>query len=143
MRENGFLKEDWEVGTIAELLRAMPQREVISVDVADPVGKAVTLFKDRGISQVPVTDQRQAGRHPDRVRHAARAGRRRRHNETIDRRGDGAQGVDGRPARAGQRAAGIFERGEVALVVDDDRTVLGLLTKLDLIEMLAARRRPG
>jgi CBS-domain-containing membrane protein len=37
----------------------------------------------------------------------------------------------------------IFERGEVALVVDNDRRVLGLLTKMDLIEMLAARRRPG
>lgn len=37
----------------------------------------------------------------------------------------------------------IFERGEVALVVDNDRRVLGLLTKIDLIEMLAARRRPG
>ena len=35
----------------------------------------------------------------------------------------------------------IFERGEVALVTDGDRRVLALLTKMDLIEMLAARRR--
>jgi hypothetical protein len=34
----------------------------------------------------------------------------------------------------------IFERGEVALVVDDDRKVLALITKMDLIEMLARRR---
>jgi CBS-domain-containing membrane protein len=34
----------------------------------------------------------------------------------------------------------IFERGEVAIVVDDDRSVLGILTKMDLIEMLAARK---
>jgi hypothetical protein len=34
----------------------------------------------------------------------------------------------------------IFERGEVAIVVDDDRAVLGILTKMDLIEMLAARK---
>jgi cystathionine beta-synthase len=34
----------------------------------------------------------------------------------------------------------IFERGEVALVVDDDRKVLALLTKMDLIEMLARRK---
>jgi cystathionine beta-synthase len=34
----------------------------------------------------------------------------------------------------------IFERGEVAIVVDDQRTVLGILTKMDLIEMLAARK---
>jgi hypothetical protein len=37
----------------------------------------------------------------------------------------------------------IFERGEVALVVDGDRNVLALLTKMDLIEMLGARRRPS
>ena len=35
----------------------------------------------------------------------------------------------------------IFERGEVAIVVDDDRQVLGILTKMDLIEMLAAKPR--
>jgi CBS-domain-containing membrane protein len=34
----------------------------------------------------------------------------------------------------------IFERGEVAIVVDDQRTVVGILTKMDLIEMLAARK---
>ena len=35
----------------------------------------------------------------------------------------------------------IFERGEVALVVDDARTVLGIVTKLDMIEHLT--KRPG
>jgi cystathionine beta-synthase len=34
----------------------------------------------------------------------------------------------------------IFERGECALVVDDQRRVIALLTKMDLIEMLAARK---
>jgi hypothetical protein len=34
----------------------------------------------------------------------------------------------------------IFERGEVALVVDDQRRVIALLTKMDLIEMLATKR---
>jgi cystathionine beta-synthase len=34
----------------------------------------------------------------------------------------------------------IFERGEVALVVDDSRAVIGIVTKMDLIEMLAARK---
>ena len=34
----------------------------------------------------------------------------------------------------------IFERGEVAIVVDDAREVIGIVTKLDLIEMIAARK---
>jgi len=33
----------------------------------------------------------------------------------------------------------VLERGEVALVIDDDRHVVAILTKLDLIEMLASR----
>ena len=33
----------------------------------------------------------------------------------------------------------IFERGEVAIVVDEQRGVLGILTKLDLIEMIARK----
>ncbi len=33
----------------------------------------------------------------------------------------------------------IFERGEVALVVDDQRTVLGIVTKLDMIEHLTRK----
>jgi CBS-domain-containing membrane protein len=28
-------------------------------------------------------------------------------------------------------------------VLDDDRTVIGIITKMDLIEMLATRKRPG
>ena len=31
---------------------------------------------------------------------------------------------------------GIFERGEIALIVNDDQHVIGILTKLDLIEYL-------
>jgi CBS-domain-containing membrane protein len=34
----------------------------------------------------------------------------------------------------------IFERGEVAVVVDDHRAVIGILTKMDLIEMIARKR---
>jgi CBS domain-containing protein len=34
----------------------------------------------------------------------------------------------------------IFERGEVALVIDDERRPIGIITKMDLIELLAARR---
>jgi predicted transcriptional regulator len=37
----------------------------------------------------------------------------------------------------------IFERGEVAIVVDEDKSIIGILTKMDLIEMLASRRAPS
>lgn len=139
MRENGFLEEDWAVGTIAEMLRTMPRHEVITVDVADPLSKAVTLFKERGISQVPVTD------------HGKLAGIL-TESDTLRVLVDGNVTGTTRVAEVMVRKVAtvaphtpaselphIFERGEVALVVDDDRNVLGLVTKLDLIEYLTKK----
>jgi CBS-domain-containing membrane protein len=37
----------------------------------------------------------------------------------------------------------IFERGEVAIVVDDQRSVIGILTKMDLTEMIARKTQIG
>ena len=138
MRENGFLEEDWAIGTIEELLRAMPKREVVTVDVGDPLSKAVTLFKERGFSQLPVTDERRlAGILTE--------------ADTLRVLVDGAAATTSiaevmerkvstvAPHAEARELPRMFERGEVALVVDDDRHVLGLITKLDLIEHLTKR----
>jgi len=140
MRENGFLEEDWAIGTIQELLRAMPQREVVTVDVADPLSKAVTMFKERGFSQVPVTDD---GKLCGILTEA----------DALRVLVDGAspntsiaevmvrQVSTIAPHAESAELPRIFERGEVALVVDDARAVLGIITKLDLIEHLT--RKPS
>ncbi|MCB9877380.1 MAG: cystathionine beta-synthase [Planctomycetes bacterium] len=138
MRENGFLEEDWAIGTIEELLRSMPKREVVTIDVAAPLSKAVTLFKERGFSQVPVTDGgKLAGILTE--------------SDTLRVLVDGAAPTTSivevmerkvstvAPHAEASELPRIFERGEVALVVDGDRHVLGLITKLDLIEHLTKR----
>src|SRR5690349_20922084 len=56
MRQQGFLKSDWEVGTIGDVVRALGKREVITLDLNDKVARATGLFKDHGISQMPVLD---------------------------------------------------------------------------------------
>jgi len=110
---------------------------VITIDVTASLADAVTLFQSHGISQMPCTD---AG---------VLAG--------ILTETDLLQVlVDGRAARdtsiaevmvrtvstvkvhtsAGELPL-IFDRGEVAIVVDDERKVLALLTKIDLINFLA------
>ena len=136
MRENGFLEEDWAIGTIEELLRHMPRREVVTVDVADQLQKAVTLFKERGFSQVPVTDHgKLAGILTEadalRVLVEGHAKRDTSIAEVMVRK------VSTVAAHApASELPRIFERGEVALVVDDSRAVIGLITKLDMIEHL-------
>lgn len=136
MRENGFLEEDWAIGTIEELLRAMPRKQVVTVDVGDQLGKAVTLFKQKGFSQVPVTD---GGRLAGILTEA----------DALRVLVDGNAKADTSIAEVMVRKVStiaphapanelprIFERGEVALVVDGERRVQGLITKLDLIEHL-------
>jgi cystathionine beta-synthase len=141
MRENGFLEADWAVGTIAELLRAMPKREVVTVDVADPLSRAVTLFKERGFSQVPVTDQgKLAGilTEADALRVLVEGSAKATTSiaEVMVRKVSTIA-----PHAPASELPRIFERGEVALVVDEQRTVVGIVTKLDMIEHLT--RKPG
>src|SRR5262245_35059050 len=57
MRQQGFLRAEWELGTIGDVVRAMGKRPVISLDVDDKVSQATELFKQHGISQMPVLDQ--------------------------------------------------------------------------------------
>lgn len=140
MRQQGFVKGDWEVGTVADVMRQLGRREVISLDLNDKLGRATELFKQHGISQMPVLDQgKLAGILTESdVLHHLVSGRSTKDTivaEVMERKVStvGVQASSGELPR-------IFERGEVAIVVDDQRTVLGILTKLDLIEMLAARK---
>ena len=48
-----------------------------------------------------------------------------------------------RPHDSADVLPGMFERGEVAIVVDDDRAVKAVMTKLDLIEYMSKRRKLG
>jgi len=56
MRQQGFVKGDWEVGTVADVMRQLGRRDVISLDLNDKLGRATELFKQHGISQMPVLD---------------------------------------------------------------------------------------
>ncbi|HTJ42453.1 MAG TPA: cystathionine beta-synthase [Kofleriaceae bacterium] len=142
MRQNGFLRSDWEVGTIADVVRALGRREVICLDVDDKIGRATTLFKEHGISQMPVLDQgKLAGilTESDLLHHLV--------SGKVDPQATiVAEVMERKVATVAMTASSselprIFERGEVAIVVDDDRRVLALLSKMDLIEMLQTRKR--
>ena len=140
MRENGFLEEDWAIGTVAELLRAMPQREVVTVEVNNSLSDAVTMFKARGFSQVPVTDSgKLAGilTEADTLRVLVEgASPDTSIAEIMERKVSTIA-----PHAEASQLPHVFERGEVALVVDEERRVQGIITKLDLIEHLT--RKPS
>jgi cystathionine beta-synthase len=140
MRQQGFVKGDWEVGTVGDVVRALGRRTIIALDLNDKLDRATELFKKHGISQMPVLDQgKLAGILTESdLLHTLVTGR--TSKDTIV-----AEVMERKVSTVGLQASSselprIFERGEVAIVVDDQRTVIGLLTKMDLIEMLAARR---
>ncbi len=136
MRENGFEEREWAMGQIGDIVRGLPQRDVISVDVADSVSEAVQSMKRHGISQVPVLDKRRlagiltesdvlSGLVAGQFKLTARVA------EAMVRKVNTVREPE--PASA---LPEIFARGEVALVVDDSQHVSAIITKIDLVEYL-------
>jgi len=143
MRQQGFFKADWEVGTVGDVMRTIGRRAVISLDLNDKVSRATDMFKEHGISQMPVLDQgKLAGILTESdLLHQLMTGR-------VDRNTVVAEVMERKVSTVSMHAGSgelprIFERGEVAIVVEDDKSVIGILTKMDLIEMLASRRQPS
>jgi cystathionine beta-synthase len=140
MRQQGFFKADWEVGSVGDVVRSVGRRTVISLDVNDKVSRATDLFKQHGISQMPVLDAgKLAGILTESdLLHQLLSGR-------VDRDTVVAEVMERKVSTVSLHAGSgelprIFERGEVAIVVDEHNQVIGILTKMDLIEMLAARK---
>jgi cystathionine beta-synthase len=140
MRQHGFLQADWEMGSIGDLVRAMPRRSLITAQLSEALGDAVDRFKSHGISQMPVLDgSKLAGiiTEYDVLHHlvSGRATRSSTVAEVMMRRVSTVSMHDS----AGE-LPNIFERGEVAIVVGPDQSVAAIITKMDLIEFLALRR---
>ena len=125
---------------MGDLVRTMPEREVITADLTDTVRQVVEQFKAHGISQVPVVDE---GRLAGILTEA----------DVLQRLFDGRAAPETSVAEVMVRTVStvnlkastsdllrIFERGEVAVVVDENHQIRAILTKMDLIELLAARR---
>jgi cystathionine beta-synthase len=136
MRENGFMEPDWAVGTIGDVLRALPPKEVMTIELSEALGQAIRVFKSKGISQLPVTDNGLlAGIITEAdVLHVVVEGRASNDSaiaEVMERN------VTTLPTHANAAVLPeMFERGEVAIIVDDDKRVVGILTKVDLIDYL-------
>lgn len=140
MRQHGFAQADWEMGTIGELVRSMPRRQVITAEVSQRLGDVVDQFKELGISQMPVLDQgKLAGILTETdVLHHLVSGRATRDTSVAEAMVRRVTTVS-LSTSAGELPT-LFERGEVAMVQDENGEIIAVITKMDLIEMLAAKR---
>jgi cystathionine beta-synthase len=141
MKENGFTESQWETNTIGDTLRTLPRRKLISASSADTVADSVMMMKEHGISQLPVVD---AGRLVGIVTES----------DLLTKLVDGRASLSSAVAevmfrnvvtvKASEDAGHlleIFAKGLVALVLDDEEKLLGVITKMDLVDVLTARQQ--
>jgi cystathionine beta-synthase len=139
MRQNGFAQAEWEMGTIADIVRSLPRRSLITVQTTDKLKDALDKFREHGISQMPVLDDDAlAGivTETDVLHHLVSG--RVTHETSVVEIMERRVSTVAMHAQASELPR-IFDRGEVALVVDNERHVLAIVTKLDLIDVLASR----
>jgi cystathionine beta-synthase len=139
MRDHGFLSSDRDLGLVEDILRSRPQR-IIAAGENDTIQHVVDLFKRHGVSQVPITDGDALPRY---IVH-----------EVDVLRGLQAGEVDSTsPARSVAHPIGgliypkarieelfrIFETDQVGVVVDQNR-IVGIVSKIDVLDFLTHKR---
>ena len=136
MRESGFTERSWEAQTMGDVLRTMPRREVLTATSSDLVADAVMIMKEKGVSQLPVVDD---GKLVGIVTESDVLGRLVEGNASL---ASTVAEVMFRNVRSvnerddARRLSDIFSEGLVALVVDDNDQLKGLVTKMDLVDVL-------
>jgi len=140
MRENGFLDEEEEgLGIVRELLARKPTK-LVSAKPSDKVRDVIATLKSHGISQLPVLDGnklRGVIAEIDLLRHLVSG------EGTLDSaiepliEGDYATVT---PETKIELLQGVLGDAKVALVTEREE-VVGIVTKIDLIDYLAERTK--
>jgi len=141
MRENGFLDEPDPLGTVVELLRSKKQRPLITARKGQAVRDVIALMRDNGVSQMPVL-----AADGSRLVGIVAEG------DLLDHLVKGEGGLDTSiddliesdyatvsPATRIHLLRNILNDAKIVVVEERD-AIVGVITKIDLIEYLAERR---
>ncbi|MEM9802697.1 MAG: cystathionine beta-synthase [Planctomycetota bacterium] len=143
MKQHGYTEQDWAHETCGALVRRLPGRSVVSVSGQHTLSDAVHLMKEKGISQLPVLeDARLVGIVTE--------------SDLLARIVDGRAGLESKIAEVMFRNVetvhvdddanallDLFAHGSVGVVVDDDQSLVGILTKMDLFDHLTTAVAPA
>ncbi|MEM1025784.1 MAG: cystathionine beta-synthase [Myxococcota bacterium] len=139
MRQYGFQESNWDHESVGDILTRIPPRELVVAQGEDTVAQAIKTMKDHGISQLPVirddkvsgivTESDLLGRV---VEGHANLGS--TIAEVMYRRCDTVRLED--PVK---RLLEMFAADEVGVVVDADQRLVGIVTKMDLVDHLTAQ----
>ncbi len=141
MRQNGFLDQEDPLGTVAHLLRAKKDREIISVKLGQTIRDAIATLKQHEISQVPVMGMN--GQLEGMISETDLLNHLLKPEGKLDAPIDALVEADYAtvtPDTKVQLLRNIFNDAKLVVVKDKNDELVGLITKIDLIEYLAARR---
>lgn len=142
MRENGFLDEETSLGTVRDLLGGRPASSVVTASSGATVREVIDTMKSHGISQVPVLENgklRGMVQEVDLLRHLVQG------HGTLDSsihdlvESDYATVT---PSTKVELLQGVLNDAKIAIVLERDQ-VVGVVTKIDLIDFLARRATPA
>lgn len=141
MRDHGFLEEGAELGLVEDLLAQRPLKPVTAA-AETPIADIIALMRNHAVSQVPLIE----GGKLNAIIHES---------DVLEGLHRGEITTSSPAARAAQPIAGliypkarleellhIFATDHVAVVVDASQ-IVGVLSKIDLIEYLAKRPAAG
>ena len=140
MKDNHFVEPRLAFGSVGDIVRTMPDRELYTVAIEDTISTAVDLMKAKGVSQLPVLDQ------------ICLAGIVTEH-DLLSALVDGRCTMETSMAEVMNRQVSTvsihdpasklteaFAREEVGLVLDDAGEPVGIITKMDLVEYMTRRK---
>ena len=136
MRENGFTEKSWEQESVAELVRSLPPRDLLTADSADTVADSVMVMKEKGVSQLPVCDN---GRLIGIITESDLLGRLVEGNANLSSTVAEVMFRNVETVNENEDAGvltKLFAHGLVGLVVDADNRLKGIVTKMDLVDHL-------
>lgn len=137
MRQNGFLEPD-PIGTVADLLAAKGPGAVVTSTSIEKIRDVIVKMKAHGISQLPVTREGKlvgVVAEIDILRHMAEPGH--SPDDPVEHVVE-AKFATVTPATRIALVSDLFSQGEILIVLDKDR-IIGVITKIDLIDYLAKR----
>ena len=138
MRENGFLEDSPGIGTVGDILHMRNKRKIVTTTSTAKVKDVISTLKDLGISQLPVVDKGKLKgiiSEVDLLRHMVSGPK--TANATIGAllESDYATVT---PDTKIELLQGVLADARAAIVTERD-SVVGIVTKIDLIEYLAKK----
>lgn len=139
MKDYGFLGGERDLGLVEDILKARGQARVITAGESDTVQGVIDLFKNHGVSQVPIVD---AKGHPVGMVHEVDVLRGLNEGRVTpgSRAKEIASSVGGLiyPKARIEELFRIFETDQVGVVVDNN-AIVGIISKVDVLEFMTRR----